>query len=596
MKHELFERAMVILAQNGVDTPLIRPYLERGIEEIGEDEISLKSLKLLLVKRGYKALKSFFPPDEAKEIIIRTIKRVERDLRKEKERALIEKEKELERISEELRKEKEEFEKRHSDEFWRAEMERRKRLEGIITDKVVYKVDQEAGEIGGVDTFTLPDVAELRRERFEALKRAEPVEEPKIWTEDFDELLKSYTFETFVVDKNNRFAYSGAQATAKGESAFNPLYISGGTGLGKTHLLAAIGNHIKRERQGVKVVYMSTDVFSHEVDNAIKNNRMDSLRFMFRKVDVLLVDDIHLLANKERLQEEFFYIFNSLYYAKKQIVMTANKLPSEIEGMDERLVSRFEGGLIVDVNLPALRARTIILRNKAEREGIEVPDEVVQLIAERIQTNVRELEGALNKVVAYAKLTNAEISLELADEVLAKVAPKPLRKEIVFEPEEEGVEPTPMTEKSIQKGQSYLIEEDKLSLSLELFAKVIPEYYGLCISRTSPKVIKERVSKDGLYALWLTDVETSEDTISSSLETLIYTIEEQVFSKESVVLLDGIEYLIGKHGFTPVMNFIRQCIDKVSIANSILLVTVNPLTIQRHELKMLEREMNVIKT
>ena len=234
-----------------------------------------------------------------------------------------------------------------------------------------------------------------------------------------------YTFETFVIGSSNRFPHAAAVAVAEAPGrAYNPLLIYGDSGLGKTHLLHAIGHYVRSLYRGAKVRYVSSEEFTNEFINAIKDKRPETFQRRYREVDVLLIDDIQFLEGKTQTQEEFFHTFNALHNANKQIVLTSDRAPKRLEALEDRLRSRFEWGLITDVQPPDLETRIAILRKKAAIERMTAPPEVLEFIASKIQTNIRELEGALIRVTAFASLNRQEVDLTLAEIVLKDLIPE----------------------------------------------------------------------------------------------------------------------------------------------------------------------------
>ena len=231
-----------------------------------------------------------------------------------------------------------------------------------------------------------------------------------------------YTFDTFVVGSCNQFAHAAARAVAETPAkAYNPLFLYGGVGLGKTHLMQAVGHLMKQRQRDLRLAYVSSEAFTNDVINSLRYDRMVSFRDKYRNVDVLLMDDIQFIAGKERTQEEFFHTFNTLYEAQKQVVISSDQPPKDIPGLEERLRSRFAWGLTADLQPPDTETKRAILAKKSEDQGVELPETVGEFIATRIKTSIRDLEGALTRLIAYSSLTGAEISLPMAQQVLKSI-------------------------------------------------------------------------------------------------------------------------------------------------------------------------------
>ena len=234
-----------------------------------------------------------------------------------------------------------------------------------------------------------------------------------------------YTFESFVVGNNNRFAHAAALAVAEAPAtAYNPLFIYGGVGLGKTHLMQAIANEILLNNRSAKILYVTSETFTNQLINAIKDGKGEMFRNKYRNIDVLLIDDIQFIAGKERIQEEFFHTFNTLHENRKQIIISSDKPPKDINLIEDRLKSRFEWGLIADISNPDYETRLAILRKKAQLDNIIIDDEILSDIATKIDSNIRELEGILNKLIANASLTNTPITMEMAEKSINDVITK----------------------------------------------------------------------------------------------------------------------------------------------------------------------------
>ena len=287
----------------------------------------------------------------------------------------------------------------------------------VVLEEALREVDRPDGQLqflaADEEVFTLPsptiDVPD-----------AEPVSDAP--TGVAHGLNPRYTFDTFIVGPSNQFAHAACRAVAEAPSlSYNPLFIYGGVGLGKTHLMHAIGQYVVHHGAGLRLTYISSERFMNEMINAVRYDRILEFRERYRSVDVLLVDDIQFVAGKEGTQNEFFHTFNALYDAQKQIVLSSDRPPHEIPRLEERLRSRFEWGLIADVQPPNLETKVAILRRKADAEAIPLPDDVALYIASRIKSNIRELEGSLIRLIAYASLAGRTISVDLAQEVLRNV-------------------------------------------------------------------------------------------------------------------------------------------------------------------------------
>ncbi|WP_163527923.1 chromosomal replication initiator protein DnaA [Halobacillus ihumii] len=308
--------------------------------------------------------------------------------------------------------------------------------EGLITETL--------HEVTGAELITKFIIPETKDNSLEDVKVSSKKvsNEKNNETEEFTQsmLNSKNTFDTFVIGSGNRFAHAASLAVAEAPAkAYNPLFIYGGVGLGKTHLMHAIGHYVLDHNPNAKVVYLSSEKFTNEFINSIRDNKAVNFRNKYRSVDVLLIDDIQFLAGKESTQEEFFHTFNTLHEESKQIVISSDRPPKEIPTLEDRLRSRFEWGLITDITPPDLETRIAILRKKAKAEGLDIPNEVMLYIANQIDTNIRELEGALIRIVAYSSLINRDINASLAAEALKDIIPSSKPRVITIEAIQEMV-------------------------------------------------------------------------------------------------------------------------------------------------------------
>ncbi|MEK7780276.1 MAG: chromosomal replication initiator protein DnaA [Verrucomicrobiota bacterium] len=289
------------------------------------------------------------------------------------------------------------------------------------------------------------------------------------------------TFESFVVGNNNNFAFAAAKAVAEAPGkSYNPLFLYGGVGLGKTHLLHGIGQHVVASRKGARVAYVSSEKFTNEYIDAIQNNSLVKFRKKYRQTDVLLIDDIQFLAGKERIQEEFFHTFNALHEAHKQIVLTCDRPASEIQGLEHRLVSRFEWGLVTDLQPPDVEMRQAILNKKAASMGVVLPEEIMSFLAHRIRTNIRRLEGALIRVASYASLTGKKLNVEVVEGLLREI----------------------------------LHEEGRYSVNIEVIQKKVAEHYDIRLADMTSKRRPENIAFPRQVAMFLSR-QMTENSLSS---------------------------------------------------------------------------------
>ncbi len=413
------------------------------------------------------------------------------------------------------------------------------------------------------------------------------IKEPPISRDERTNLIRPFTFDTFVVGPSNRFPHAACGAVAKSShNSYNPLFITAGPGLGKTHLLNAIGNAILAAKPAATVRYLSVEGFANEFMDAQADGTMPEFRERYRTLDVLLLDDVHFLSGRGDVQEELFHTFNELYNSGKRIALASDRPPKQIPDLEDRLVSRFESGLVADVHPPDYETRIAILQKKVRDGGVGIEDDVLPYIANLVQSNVRELSGALNRVLAFSSLMEEALTLDMARDVLQHLEGSEARRDHVR-----------IDSADIPPGTAYLVIEDRPAECFRLFARVAGNGSGgLVITRANPKRLRGRFHLDSVKIMWLTDREgDAGETVPPVLERIFYEIEDHMKkTSRGAVLIDGVEYLVSSNSFESVLKFLRNLVDHVSESRHTLLLSVGRGTLKEQELKVLEREMEVL--
>jgi hypothetical protein len=383
----------------------------------------------------------------------------------------------------------------------------------------------------------------------------------------------------------SKFAAATAVAVAENPGkTYNPLLIFGGSGLGKTHLLSAIGCHMLKRDPELSVLYVPSDRLVDAVERCGTADGLRRLRDALNQADLLLLDDMQFLAANDRAQGEMVYVIDRMTESGRQAVFASDRLPTQIPGFNDRLNARIQRGLTVDLQPPDMETRIKILKLKAQDKKLKLSDEILEYIAERVTLNVRELESTLNKIIAFSSIMKMDIDLNLVSDILKPMAPvQETRKEI-------------MKEVKVTPGHCYLIEEEKPMYSNVLLGRMMAEgYRGLVITRMNPSRIKDEF-KEVPQILWLTDKQSSmENTVPPSLEMIIHKIQEFMSGEGSgMVVLDGIQYLASSTNFEAVLRFLRSLVDEISESECVFAVSLSPQTMKDQETSILEREMEVL--
>jgi chromosomal replication initiator protein DnaA len=398
-------------------------------------------------------------------------------------------------------------------------------------------------------------------------------------------LTPEFRFDSFIIGPGSRFAAATAVAVAENPAkAYNPLLIFGGSGLGKTHLLSAIGAHMLKKNPRLGMLYVPSDKFVDAVEQCGAGEGGRLIREALNKADLLLVDDMQFLAANERAQGEMVYVIDRMIESGRQVVFASDRLPAQIPGFNDRLNARIQKGLTVDIQPPDMDTRVKILAMKAQEKKLKLSNEIIEYIAERVTQNVRELESTLNKIIAFSSIMKMDVDLNLVSDILKPLAPvQETRKEI-------------MREVKVLPGHCYLIEEEKPMYSNVLLARMMAEgYRGLVITRMNPSRIKDEF-KEVPQILWLTDKQSSvEVTVPPSLEMIIHKIQEFMSGEgNGMIVLDGIQYLTSNTNFDAVLRFLRSLVDEMSESECVFAVSLSPQTMKEQETSILEREMEVL--
>jgi chromosomal replication initiator protein len=346
-----------------------------------------------------------------------------------------------------------------------------------------------------------------------------------------------YTFDSFVIGNSNRFAHAASLAVAEAPAkAYNPLFIYGGVGLGKTHLMHAIGHYILQNNQKSKVVYVSSEKFTNELINSIKDDKNVDFRNKYRNIDVLLIDDIQFIAGKERTQEEFFHTFNALHESNKQIILSSDRPPKEIPTLEDRLRSRFEWGLIADIQAPDFETRMAILKKKADVENLNIPNEVMVYIATKIKSNIRELEGALIRIVAFSSLTNKDVSVELAAEALKDIISSKQSKQVTIDLIQDVV------------ANYFNLKVDDLKSSRRTRNVAFPRQIAMYLSRkltdmSLPKIGEEFGGRDHTTVIHAYEKISTNLKVDESLQNAVNDLAKRII-KNKILTYVYINYII----------------------------------------------------
>jgi hypothetical protein len=388
-----------------------------------------------------------------------------------------------------------------------------------------------------------------------------------------------------------------AVAKAPG-GAYNPLLIVGPPGSGKTHLLQAVGNHSLAANPESRIVLTSAEDFCRQFEAAAAGHRLEELREGYRRASLLLLDDLHLMAGRVGSQGELIRVLKALTAARVQVVLTSDHMPRDLRGINASLLSRIAAGLVVDIQPLDDPSREAVIRGRAAREGVQLPHDVIGFLVGLGGATARDIEGPLNRLLAYAKLMGAPLTVQVAQEVIGSPRPGPASPPAEATPSPATVPSrADLQEQSLRPGRTYLVEEERPEEVYRLLLLAAEPGTLFVLSRSNPQRLRERwgLAPEGLH--WLTDdPPPGQVAVGSSLERIMHIFETFLEGQgHGTLLIDGIEYLIGNNSFDAVLRFLRRLIDAIAPTQKILLVALDPRTLDSKEVSILEREMEVLR-
>ncbi len=398
-----------------------------------------------------------------------------------------------------------------------------------------------------------------------------------------------FTFDNFIVGDSNRFAHAACQAIAEGAvEPYNPLLLVGTPGLGKTHLLHAIGNRTLERNPGARVRFVTATRLWSEIQAADRDDEIPELRYALRSIDLLLLDDVQDVEGRKRVQEELFEIFEEFRGQGKPLVMVVDRYPSGMQGVDARLRSRFESGLVVDIRAPDPDIRRAFVVFQLVRQEVGFSADLPDFLAERFTVGMRDLEGGVNRVLAFAKVMKRPLDVATARDALGG------HREEAEPGETSTAKPSRLPD--LMPGRCYIFEERKAEIAYKAFSQKVARIRGLLICRTNPGRIRNKHGLEGAEVYWLTDKQDSEErTVEPVLERILHRMESfMVSGGQGILMLEGLEFLKSSNSFEAVMKFLRRLVDEIAESEFILVLALNPSTWEERQLRTVEGEAEVV--